>query len=71
MKSMTGYAKVQSTFGNKKLNIEMFEGLGPIITTLGVGTLIVGFFLGTAFGMDLSALFPSIDYLFLNGKARF
>lgn len=51
-----------------KLKISMFEGLGPIITTLGVGTLVVGFFLGTAFGMDLSALFPNIDYLFLNGK---
>ena len=51
-----------------KLKISMFEGLGPIITTLGVGTLVVGFFLGTAFGMDLSALFQNIDYLFLNGK---
>ena len=51
-----------------KLKISMFEGLGPIITTLGVGTLVVGFFLGTAFGMDLSALFPNIDYLFFNGK---
>lgn len=51
-----------------KLKISMFEGLGPIIATLGVGTLVVGFFLGTAFGVDLSALFPSIDYLFLNGK---
>ena len=54
--------------GKGKINISMFEGLGPIITTLGVGTLVVGFFSGTAFGMDLSALFPSIDYLFLNGK---
>ena len=51
-----------------KLKISMFEGLGPIITTLGVGTLVVGFFLGTAFGMDLSVLFPNIDYLFFNGK---
>lgn len=67
-----GYGILLIAFGllvyYKKLNIEMFEGLGPIITTLGVGTLVVGFFLGTAFGMDLSALFPSIDYLFLNGK---
>lgn len=37
----------------KKLNIEMFEGLGPIITVLGVGTTIVGFFLGTFMGIDL------------------
>lgn len=67
-----GYGILLMLFGwmvsKGKVKIEMFEGLGPIITTLGVGTLIVGFFLGTAFGMDLSTLFPSIDYLFLNGK---
>ena len=38
---------------NKKLNIEMFDGLGPIITVLGVGTTVVGFFLGTFMGIDL------------------
>ena len=67
-----GYGILLIAFGllihYNKLKISMFEGLGPIITALGVGTLVVGFFLGTAFGMDLSALFPSIDYLFLNGK---
>ena len=39
----------------KKLNIAMFEGFGPIITVLGVGTMVVGFFLGTFMGMDLYA----------------
>ena len=67
-----GYGILLIIFGllihYNKLKISMFEGLGPIITTLGVGTLVVGFFLGTAFGMDLSALFQNIDYLFLNGK---
>ena len=38
-----------------KLKIQMFEGLGPIITTLGVGTAVIGFFLGTFFGIDLYA----------------
>ena len=33
----------------------MFDGLGPIITVLGVGTTIVGFFLGTFMGIDLYA----------------
>ena len=37
----------------KKLNIAMFEGLGPIITVLGIGTTVVGFFLGTFMGFDL------------------
>jgi len=67
-----GYGILLILFGllvhYKKVNIAMFEGLGPIITTLGVGTLVVGFFLGTAFGVDLSMVFPQIDYLFLNGK---
>ena len=67
-----GYGILLMLFGwltyKGKLKIDMFDGLGPIIMTLGVGTLVVGFFLGTAFGMDLSALLPSIDYLFLNGK---
>ena len=37
----------------KKLNIAMFDGLGPIITVLGIGTTVVGFFLGTFMGIDL------------------
>ena len=36
-----------------KLKIEMFSGLGPIIFVLGIGTAVVGFFLGTFFGIDL------------------
>ena len=38
-----------------KLKIEMFDGQGPIITVLGVGTMVVGFFLGSFFGIDLHA----------------
>ena len=36
------------------IKIGMFEGLGGLITTLGVATTVVGFFLGTAFGMALN-----------------
>ena len=54
-----GYGILLMTIGmliaKKKLNIEMFDGLGPIITVLGVGTTIVGFFLGTFMGIDLYA----------------
>lgn len=67
-----GYGILLILFGllvhYKKIKIEMFEGLGPIITALGVGTLVIGFFLGTAFGMDLSTLLPDISHLFLKGK---
>lgn len=52
-----GYGLALILFGlmvaKKKINIEMFEGLGPIITMLGVGTAVVGLFLGTFFGMSL------------------
>ena len=37
----------------EKLRIEMFEGLGPIIMTLGVGCTIVGYLSGTFFGIDI------------------
>jgi len=52
-----GYGLALITFGllthYKKVNISMFEGLGPIITVLGCGTFVVGLFLGTFFGMPL------------------
>ena len=52
-----GYGIALMAFGllthYKKVNISMFEGLGPIITVLGAGTFIVGLFLGTFFGMPL------------------
>ena len=54
-----GYGIMLIIFGllvaKKKLNIAMFGGLGPIITVLGVGTTVVGFFLGTFMGFDLYA----------------
>ncbi len=52
-----GYGLILILFGLavkfNKINIEMFSGLGNIITVLGIGTTIVGFFLGTAFGIDM------------------
>lgn len=36
-----------------KLKIQMFDGLGPTIAALGVGTMVVGFFLGTFLGISL------------------
>ena len=70
-----GYGLVLIIFGllthYKKVNIEMFEGLGPIITTLGVGTTIVGFFLGTFFGMPLleASWYPeSLKHLIISGN---
>lgn len=36
------------------LKISMFDGLGSLIATLGVATTVIGFILGTAFGMSLT-----------------
>ena len=41
------------------VKIGMFEGLGGLITTLGVATTVVGFFLGTAFGVSL----PDLEWI--------
>lgn len=52
-----GYGVLLVLFGLavhfKKINISMFEGLGPIIAVLGAGTAVVGMFLGTCLGMSL------------------
>ncbi len=70
-----GYGIALMLFGwlvwKKKLNIEMFEGLGPIITVLGAGTTLVGFILGTFFGMPLleQAWYPeALKSLIVSGK---
>lgn len=36
-----------------KLKIEMFDGLGGIIMALGVGSTVIGYLMGTFFGIDL------------------
>lgn len=55
-----GYGVLLILFGiltsKKILRISMFDGLGPLITVLGVGTTVVGFFLGTCFGVDMTEL---------------
>ena len=38
-----------------KLKIEMFDGLGPIIMALGVGSAVIGYLMGTFFGINLYA----------------
>lgn len=70
-----GYGIALMLFGylvwTKKVNIEMFEGLGPIITVLGAGTTLVGFILGTFFGMPLleQAWYPeALKSLVVSGK---
>ena len=53
-----GYGLVLILFGlavtKKWINIDMFKNIGPLISVLGVGTLVVGLVLGTAFGINLA-----------------
>ena len=53
-----GYGLILILFGigvtKKWINIDMFKNIGPLISVLGVGTLIVGLVLGTAFGISLA-----------------
>ncbi len=59
-----GYGLLLTLIGylilKEKLKIEMFEGLGGIIMALGVGSTIVGYLMGTFFGIDIyrAAWFP-------------
>lgn len=54
----SGYGILLILFGlgvkYDKIKMDMFSGMGDIISVLGVGTLVVGFFLGTAFGINLA-----------------
>ncbi|MCQ2347253.1 MAG: ATPase V [Paludibacteraceae bacterium] len=68
----SGYGVLLTVIGiliaKGKLKIEMFDGLGPIITALGIGTTVIGFFLGSFFGMNLAEQLPALSNIFLNGK---
>lgn len=52
-----GYGLILTLIGyliyKGKLRIEMFDGLGGIIMALGVGSAVIGYLMGTAFGIDL------------------
>lgn len=55
-----GYGIVLIIFGllqtKKVVNIAMFDGLGPLISVLGIATLAVGLLFGTFFGVDLTSV---------------
>lgn len=54
-----GYGLILLLFGyltyKNIVKVEMFEGLGPIIMALGVGSTVVGYMMGGFFGIDLYA----------------
>lgn len=67
-----GYGIVLTIFGilttRKVLKIEMFDGLGPLITTLGIATMVIGFFLGTFFGIKITEVLPVLNPVIADGR---
>lgn len=70
-----GYGLILIPFGiaveKKWVNIDMFKNSGKLITFLGIATLIVGFFAGTFFGIQLAdaAWVPeSLKKVMITGK---
>lgn len=55
-----GYGLILIIYGilqsRKIVNISMFSSIGKLITVLGCATTVIGFFLGTAFGCDLTTV---------------
>ena len=62
-----GYGLVLIVIGLLLKKVESFKDLAPLVTTLGIGTVVVGFFLHTFFSIDISTweIFQPVKFLFL------
>jgi len=72
-----GYGLILIIYGilqdRKIVNIGMFDGLGKLISVLGIATMLIGILFGTAFGIDLrfvSWMPESVKSLFLSRKVE-
>ena len=62
-----GYGLILVIAGILLKKVESFKSLAPLVTTLGVGTVVVGFFLHTFFSIDIATwkVFEPVKFLFL------
>ena len=62
-----GYGIVLIIVGLFMKRVESFKDMAPLVVTLGIGTLVVGFFMHTFFSMDISQwkMFQPIKGIFL------
>ena len=62
-----GYGLVLVAVGLLLKRVPSFKGLAPLVTLLGIGTVVVGFFLHTFFSIDIAQwkVFEPVKFLFL------
>ena len=62
-----GYGMILVVIGLLLKKVDSFKSLAPLVITLGVGTIVVGFFLHTFFSIDISTwkVFEPVNFLFL------
>ena len=62
-----GYGLVLILVGLALKKVESFKSLAPLVVTLGIGTVVVGFFLHTFFSIDIAQweIFKPVSFLFL------
>ena len=62
-----GYGLILIIIGLLLGKVESFKSMSPLVTTLGIGTAVVGFFMHSFFSVDISTwkVFEPVSFLFL------
>ncbi len=62
-----GYGLILILIGLALKKVDSFKSLAPLVVTLGIGTVVVGFFLHTFFSIDIAKweVFKPVSFLFL------
>ena len=62
-----GYGLIMVLVGLLLKKVDSFKDMAPLVTTLGLGTIVVGFFLHTFFSIDIATwkVFEPVSFLFL------
>lgn len=62
-----GYGLILIIIGLLLKKVDSFKSMAPLVTTLGIGTVVVGFFMHSFFSVDISTwkIFKPVSFLFL------